>query len=171
MARTGFSQEFLNMCYYADTQGSVIAIIVQVSHPSWSTPFYFTNQIKGLTSSAMGGGTQNYVYRWFEFPPPNELTDSTPTLSLTFDDTDLVLGLACFTADTQFPFDCSATIVVKDDPNRAVVGPFDYRSTEDAHDEGICVFTANLDYGLNEIYPAHAMTPASHPGLVGGTGI
>lgn len=165
MARTGFTQQFLDMCLHSSTEGSVIATLVEISHSSWATPFRFSNQIKGVTS-----GGHFYEFRRMEIPLPGELTESIPSLTYSVDDADNAISLACFQADTNEPFVVTMRIVVKSDPNTMVIGPCEFIAPEDAHSGDMAVFSGNLDYGLNELFPAHAYTPSSHPGLVGGTG-
>ena len=89
MARTGFTQQFLDMCLHSSTEGSVIATLVELSHPSWAEPFRFSNQILGVTS-----GGEFYAFRRMEIPLPNELTDTIPALTFSVDEADNVVSLA-----------------------------------------------------------------------------
>lgn len=162
--RTGFTQAFLNACYHAQTDGAVIALLVEITHPGLATSLKYTNQIKPVTSNA-----KTYQPRAMEISLPSELVDQVSQFTLTLDDADLELSLATYPLDTRYPCQVTLSLINKAEPNQVAFGPCSYLATEDAHNSDTAVFSGTLDYGLNELWPAHAFTPSSHRGLFGAT--
>ena len=162
--RTGFTQAFLNACYHAQTDGAVIALLVEITHPGLATSLKYTNQIKPVTSNG-----KTYQPRSMEISLPSELVEQVSQFTLTLDNADLEPALTVYPLDTRYPCTVILSLINKAEPNTIAFGPCSYLASEDAHNSDTSVFSGTLDSGLNELWPAHAFTPSSHRGLFGAT--
>lgn len=162
--RSGFSQKFLTALYHAQSNDEIFVILAEIAHSELSTPLRYCNQLKDVVSN---GNT--YKAREIKFAPPNEYGEQAPQVSLTVSNKDNAVSLACFPLATDEPFVITIRLVLKSQPN-TVEFTARFKAIEDAHADGeVSVFSGSINHGFDQIYPMHAMTPYSHPGLFGKT--
>lgn len=162
MPRTGFTQKFLTALYHSQEQPEVFVIMAEISHPSLVTPLRFCNQRESVISNGV-----TYAARSITFALPNEYGDQAPSVSLTVNNKDHEISLACLPCATDTPFSITIKLALKSTLD-TIEFTAAFEAPEDAHaDHEVSVFSGSINHGLDQIYPMHAMTPYSHRGLFG----
>lgn len=162
--RNGFSQKFLTALFHAQENSEIFVILAEISHSGLPSPLRYCNQKRDIVS---GGNT--YKARDLKFAPPNEYAEQAPQVTLSVDNTDNEISLACFPLATDEPCLVTIKLILKSEPN-TVEFTARFKAVEDAHADGeISVFSGSINHGFDQMYPMHAMTPYSHPGLFGKT--
>lgn len=160
MARSGFTEKFLKAVFHAQENPEIFVMMIEIEHSDLIIPLRYCNQKRKVTSNG-----EDYFARTMSFSLPNEYGDQAPNMSLSIVDTDYEVSLATFACATDSPFTITMRLALKSSlDDIEFLAKWD--TTEDAHEvEGLSVFSGTLDHGLNQIYPMHAYTPWSNPGL------
>ena len=144
---------------FAPQTGEVFAILLTLSHPSWST------QIRVNPSGAdLVSGGETYQQFPFEFSLPADVGDAAPTVQLRICNIDrsIVQSVRSVTGDR---ITVTASIVLASSPDTVEAGPFTFTLRDVSYDAMVVEGTLAWEDVLNEPYPGDAITPNTLPGI------
>lgn len=164
MARTGFSTKFIQALLHAQENPEIFVVMLEISHSELAAPLRYCNQRLSVVSEGI-----TYPARTFQYSIPSEFGDSAPSMVISIQDTDHEISWAAHPIDSEEDFLIKIRIAVKSQLD-TIEFLAKFNAPEDAHaEEGMAVFAGAIDHGQNQMYPQHAMTPESHPGIFGDT--
>lgn len=145
---------------FSESTREVLLALLKIDHPNLVTPIRVVNNLQPITSQG---------YTWAAFPfeitLPGEAEDELPVMTLRIDAVDRQIITAV--RNLQGAPDITLDLIVASQPDVVEASFVGFKLKNVSYDNLTVEGELRLEEILSEPFPAHAMTPATFPGLWG----